>query len=128
MNNVKSFPPKWDEFDSNNFGGGGVDAVIDLGTYSDAAALSDLTGGYVPSGTAEMIRAKLAAGEMPKIMGKIRYSYYDNYHYGSFYFTAFGDYGPDDVKCYCDIQTYSGHYSLIVHLFEGSSTPYIVLI
>ena len=21
MNNVKSFPPEWDEFDSNNFGG-----------------------------------------------------------------------------------------------------------
>ena len=23
INNVKSFPPEWDKFDSNNFGGGG---------------------------------------------------------------------------------------------------------
>ena len=96
--------------------GGGVDAVIDLGTYSDTANLSDLTGGSVPVGTVKMIEAKIAAGEMPKLKGIIAYQYYDSMEKSIFEFTAVGVYGPNQVRCYCDIMPYSGHYSLFAYL------------
>lgn len=105
-------PTEWECADM----GGGYDAVIDLGVYSDTNALSDLTGGSVPTGTVKMIEEKIAAGEMPKIKGIITYSYYDHLHYGVFELTAVGDYGENQVKCYCDVQTYSGHYGLIVYM------------
>lgn len=92
------------------------DAVIDLGVYSDTNSLSDLAGGSVPVGTVKMITEKVNAGEMPKLMGKIAYSYYDVLNHGTFEFTAAGTYGANQVKCYCDVWTYSGHYSLIVYL------------
>ena len=95
---------------------GGVDAVIDLGAYSDTANLSDLTGGSVPVGTVKMIEAKIAAGEMPKLKGIIAYQYYDDMKKSIFEFTAVGGYGENQVRCYCDIMSYSGHYSLFAYL------------
>ena len=102
--------------------GGGVDAVIDLGTYSDTANLSDLTGGSVPVGTVKMIEAKIAAGEMPKLIGIITYQYYDSMCKSIFEFTAVGTYGENQVRCYCDIMPYSGHCSLYAYLRDDSGT------
>lgn len=101
--------------------GGGYDAVIDLGVFSDTTSLSDLTGGSVPAGTVKMITEKINAGEMPKLQGKIAYSYYDSLQYGVFEFTACGTYGENQVKCYCDVQTYEGHHSLIVDMRDDDS-------
>lgn len=102
-------------------GGGSYDAVINLGTYSDTNTLSDLTGGSVPVGTVKMIEAKIAAGEMPKLKGVITYSYYDFLYKGVFEFTAVSVYGNNQVKCYCEVQTYSGHYSLIVNMRDDDN-------
>lgn len=105
-------PTEWECVDMS----GGYDAVINLGTYSDTSALSDLANGSVPAGTVKMIEAKIAAGEMPKLKGIIAYSYYDVLQYGVCEFSAFGTYGPNQVNGYCDVQTYSGHYSLTVYM------------
>ena len=102
--------------------GGDVDAVIDLGIYTDTANLSDLAGGSVPVGTVKMIEAKIAAGEMPKLKGIITYQYYDMMYKSIFEFTAVGTYGADQVRCYCDIMPYSGHYSLCAYLRDDSGT------
>ncbi len=96
--------------------GGGIDAVIDLGIYTDTANLSDLNGGSVPAGTVKMIEAKIATGKMPKLKGIIAYQYYDNLEKSIFEFTAVGEYGANQVVCYCDIMSYSGHYSLCAYL------------
>lgn len=92
------------------------DAVINLGVFSDIESLSDLSGGSVPSGTTAMITEKVNAGEMPKIKGIIAYNYYDVLQYGVFEFTAFGTYGSNQVKCYCDVCIYGIHHSLLVYL------------
>ena len=105
-----------------SLGGTVVDAVIDLGTYSDTTNLSDLTGGSVPVGTVKMIEAKIAAGEMPKLIGTITYQYYDKALKSVFEFTAVGTYGENQVRCYCDIMPYSGHYSLYASLRDDSGT------
>ena len=110
-------PTEWECADID----AGYDAVIYLGVYSDTSALSDLTGGSVPAGTVKMIEAKIAAGEMPKLQGKIAYSYYDVLKYGVFEFTAAGTYGENQVKCYCDVQTYEGHHSLVVYMRDDDS-------
>ena len=102
--------------------GGGIDAVIDLGIYSDTANLGDLTGGSVPVGTVKMIEAKIAAGEMPKLIGIITYQYYDSMCKSIFEFTAVGTYGENQVRCYCDIMPYSGHCSLYAYLRDDSGT------
>lgn len=99
-----------------SLGGGSYDAVIDLGVYSNTSDLSDLAGGAVPVGIVKMIEEKIASGEMPKIMGKIAYNYYDNYHYCVFVFTSFGDYSTNQVRCYGVAKTYSGTYALDVYL------------
>lgn len=103
-------------------GAAAVDAVIDLGTYSDTTNLSDLTGGSVPVGTVKMIEAKIAAGEMPKLIGIITYQYYDAALKSVFEFTAVGTYGANQVRCYCDIMPYSGHYSLIASLRDDTGS------
>lgn len=95
--------------------GGGYDAVIDLGVFS-TYDLTDLTDGTIPAGIVKMIEAKIAAGEMPKLKGIITFSYYDSLLSSVFEFTAVGAYGKNQVKCYCDIYPYSGHYSLEVYL------------
>ena len=84
--------------------------------------MSDLTGGSVPVGTVKMIEAKIAAGEMPKLIGTITYQYYDTAIKSVFEFTAVGTYGANQVRCYCDIMPYSGHYSLYAHLRDDSGT------
>lgn len=112
-------PTEWECADLPS--GGGYDAVIDLGVYSDTSALNDLAGGSVPAGTVKMIEAKIAAGEMPKLQGKIAYSYYDFLKYGVFEFTAAGTYGENQVKCYCDVQTYEGLHSLVVYMRDDDS-------
>lgn len=99
-----------------SFGGTGYDAVIDLGVYSDFSNLSDLGGGVVPVGTVKMIERKIASGEMPKVMGKIAYAYYDYYYPCVFEFTSFGDYSTNQVRCFGVAQTYSGTYALDVYL------------
>lgn len=101
------------------------DAVIDLGVYTDMVSLSDLTGWSVPAGIVALITEKVNAGTMPKILGKIAYSYYDVLHYGVFEFTAFGTYGGNQVKGYCDMQAYSGHYSLVVYLRCDEVSGYV---
>lgn len=99
-------------------GSGGVkyDATIYLGTYSDTSNLSDLSGGEIAQGTVAMLEEKLANGEMPKVKGLITYSYYDSLHEGVFEFIAFGQYGENQIKGYCDVMTYSGHYGLEVYM------------
>ena len=109
-------PTEWECADMS----GGYDAVIDLGVFSDTTSLSDLTGGYVPAGTVKMIEGKIAAGEMPKLMGIITYQYYDTMMKSIFEFTAVGTYGPNQVRCYCDIMPYAGHYSLYAYLSDNS--------
>jgi hypothetical protein len=109
-------PTEWECADL----GAGYDAVIDLGVFSDTTSLSDLTGGSVPAGTVKMIEGKIAAGEMPKLMGIIAYQYYDTMMKSIFEFTAVGTYGNNQVRCYCDIMPYAGHYSLYAYLRDDS--------
>lgn len=116
-------PTEWECADMS--GGAEWDAVIDLGVYSDTTALSDLAGGSVPAGTVAMITEKVNAGEMPKIKGIMAYNYYDTLHYGVFEFTAFGTYGMNQVKCYCDVYTYAGHHSLLVYLRDDNAVDRI---
>lgn len=111
-------PTEWECADLPS--GGGYDAVIDLGVFSDTTSLSDLTGGSIPAGTVKMIEGKIAAGEMPKLMGIITYQYYDSMKKSIFEFTAVGTYGQNQVRCYCDIISYAGHYSLYAYLRDDS--------
>jgi hypothetical protein len=106
------------------------DAVINLGVYSSTSNLSDLSGGSAPDYTVAMITEKLHNGEMPKIKGIITYSYYDHLYKSVFEFTAFGEYGKDQARGYCDIFPYTGHYSLQVNLrdHENGSTSVSVTV
>ena len=54
INNVKSFPPEWDKFDSNNFGGASVELDTTLtqsGKAADAKAVGDALANVTVSGS-----------------------------------------------------------------------------